>query len=176
MAQDRFESEYGDKPKPIYARSGWEIPQPSRHNIDKERQPIELVSIRTQALVDAMLRNNKRGLQIRSVSAYKYNCVGMVFANRRAWIEIGHIYDILREDGYYQITPQELSVGDLVVYSLNNSPKHVGLITYVHPSLGQIVNARVLSKWGHLGEVEHQLYDVPAFCGSPTSYWSERVI
>ena len=121
-----------------------------------------------------MLRKGQKALTIRSVSAHLYNCVGMVFANRRAWIDVVFLRQILSHDGYHQVEVEELHVGDVVVYTLDNSPVHVGLITCVYPKLGSITNIRVLSKWGKDGEVEHGLSDVPSRLGQPSEYWSER--
>lgn len=165
-----------EQQKPIFARSGWEIPQPHLDEIRSENrnQSIELMRIRTQALLDSMARNHKQNLKLRSLSPFMYNCVGMIFCNRRAWINIDHIYDILKEDGYTKIPPENAMVGDVVVYTQNDIPSHVGLVTTVHESVGNILNMRVLSKWGKDGEIEHHLEDVPQFCGQPTAYYSEK--
>jgi len=164
-------------PKPIYARSGWEIPQPKPIEIGAERQSQkpELVRLRTKTLIDAMTKAGSN-LKIRSVSPYMYNCVGMIFANRRAWIDIEQIYDILREDGYNKIPLERVVTGDLVLYTFSNMPSHIGLVTIVHSPLGQIPSIRVLSKWGKDGEIEHHSEDVPSYCGRPSSYWSEKVL
>lgn len=175
MTRLLFDSEI-EHPKPIYARSGWEIPQPNPNDIHAERQSQTLVRIRTTSLIDDMTRSSKRKLKIRSLSSYMYNCVGMIFANRRAWIDIGQIYDILREDGYNKIPLEQLDLGDVVLYTFYNKPSHIGLVTVVHPMIGQIPTIRVLSKWGRDGEIEHHYEDVPFNCGSPHSYWSEKVL
>lgn len=167
-----------EHPKPIYARSGWEIPQPNPNILDAERksQTLDLVRIRTESLIRDMTRNSSGNLEIRSLSPYMYNCAGMIFANRRAWIDIGQIYDILREDGYNEIPLKQLDLGDVVLYTFYNKPSHIGLVTIVHPMIGQISNIRVLSKRGRDGEIEHHYEDVPFNCGSPHSYWSEKVL
>src|SRR5437867_2806150 len=38
----------------------------------------------------------------RSLTA-TYNCIGMVFANRRTWIEPEHVSMILADDGYAEV-------------------------------------------------------------------------
>ncbi len=162
--------------KPVYARSGKEIPQPKAWKVEAEQRTQSLVRLRTEVLVDDLGKKGKSRLKIRSTSSYMYNCVGMIFANRRTWIDIEHIYAILKEDGYKEISDQKLDAGDIVLYTDANKPSHVGIITCVYPSIGQILNTRVLSKWGRDGEVEHHLDDVPAFCGKPTSFWSEKVL
>lgn len=165
---------YFGSQKPVFARNGWEIPQPDPLILEKFRQTEELVRIQTVALVDELLRKGKTGLSIRSVSAHPYDCVGMVFANRRAWIDIEHIGNILRHDGYRPIFRDDLIVGDVVVYTLDKKRVHVGLVTRVLPSLGSVTNIRVLSKWGKHGEVEHRMEDVPYHLGKPSEFWSER--
>lgn len=161
--------------KPVFARSGWEIPQPNPLVLDEFRQTEDLVRLKTVELVDELLKKGKTGLQVRSVSAHLYDCVGMIFANRRAWINVKDIKKILIEDGYNPINRDDLGVGDVVVYTIENRRMHVGLVTAIMPSLGKIPNVRVLSKWGKHGEVEHRLEDVPFWCGNPTEYWSEKV-
>jgi len=166
---------YFDLQKPVFARNGQEIPQPNPLVLQKYQQNQELVRIQTEALIDEMLAKGKTGLSIRSVSSYLYDCVGMVFANRRAWIDIEHIYEILTNDGYHLISKDNLVVGDVVVYTLDKKRVHVGLVTRVHPNIGSIPNARVLSKWGKHGEIEHRLEDVPYYLGRPSEFWSEKV-
>ena len=161
--------------KPIFARNGWEIPQPNPLVLDMHRQPEDLIRIRTVALVDDMLRKGMSGLIIRSVSSHLYDCVGMIFASRRAWIDINHMVQILSADGYQKIAKDELSVGDVVVYTIGEKRTHVGLVTCIQPRLGKIPNIRVLSKWGKDGEVEHQMEDVPPLLGQPNEFWTERI-
>ena len=160
--------------KPTFARNGWEIPQPNPLVLEKFRQTEELVRIQTVELVDELLRKGKTELRIRSVSAHLYDCVGMIFANRRAWIDIEFIGQILSNDGYQPVSKEDLVVGDVVVYTLGKKRVHVGLVTCVLPSLGKISNTRVLSKWGKHGEVEHRMEEVPYYLGEPSEYWSER--
>ncbi len=160
--------------KPIFARNGWEIPQPNPLVLEKFRQTEELVSIQTVELVDELLRKGKTELHIRSVSAHMYDCVGLIFANRRSWIDIEHIDNILQHDGYQPVSIDDLVSGDVVVYTLAKKRVHVGLVTNVMPAMGSVPNIRVLSKWGKHGEVEHRLEDVPYYLGEPSEYWSER--
>ena len=164
-----------EHPRKIYARSGWEIPQQSPLVLKQNQQTTGDVRRQTVQIVDDLLLKRKSYLQIRSVSAHLYDCVGMVFANRRAWIDVEHLGQILTEDGYRQVPIEELHAGDVVVYTLDKRRVHVGLVTCVSPRLGSISNIRVLSKWGKVGEVEHGLTDVPYYLGEPTEYWSERV-
>jgi hypothetical protein len=153
--------------KPIYARSGWKIPC--------ESAPVETearIRIRAGAIMNEMLPGR---LDLRSVSAYGYNCVGMIFAARRAYIEIDHIYDILRADGYHPITKEMCVVGDVVLYRDHEGPSHVSLVTRVE-IIGQERSIRVLSKWGMDAEFEHWMHDVVKRLGRPVEFYTERKI
>ena len=146
---------------PIYARSGWEIPQ-------KYLLPDDRILIRTRELT----RWCPKAI-VRSVSPYPYNCVGMIFAARRAWIEIDHVYKILNEDGYRSIPFEAIIEGDIVLYEYNGSPAHVGVIMIIDRSFGP--NIRVLSKWGKDAEFIHFIENVPEQLGKPTRYYTDRV-
>ena len=74
------------------------------------------------------------------------------------------------------IAIERVVVGDLVVYARDGNAEHVGMVTQVYSSIGQIPQLRILSKWGHLGEIEHNLHDVPEVFGIPDSYWSEKIL
>ena len=113
--------------RPIYTRSGWEIPQ-----VTKLPRDIKLNAIRAQAM-----KVWRRNPILRSTSNYPYNCVGMIFASRRALIEITHIYDILTNDYYKKVSRDEVMAGDVVLYKLDSDVTHVGLVIraeLVHPT------------------------------------------
>lgn len=150
---------------PVYARSGWKIPQEY-----PGREASELIRIRSEAL-----RQWRSRVQLRSVSSYPYNCVGMIFAARRAWIEIDHVYRILEEDGYRQIPRAQVAQGDVVVYKDDkNQPSHVALIVLIEP-YNQALNIQVISKWGKDAEFIHYIEDVVPPLGKPVEYYTERV-
>ena len=153
------------------ARSGWPIPIPTFVVTDKipSKATFGLVRIRTNALVNDMNAKGKPRLKIRSVSEYPYNCVGMVFCSRRASVDIEHIYDILTQDGYNEIRKDELVPGDLVLYTYQDEPSHIGMVSCVSS-----YELLVLSKWGKDGEVEHDYRQVPDELGNPTAYYSTR--
>ena len=113
---------------------------------------------------------------IRSLSTFQYNCVGMIFASRRAWIEIDQIYRILKEDGYREIGQDQVAAGDVVLYKdAANEPTHVGLvIASERLPMSQIVNIKVLSKWGLEAEFIHFVEDVLEWLGKPSEYYTER--
>lgn len=154
-----------------FTRSGWAIPAPRYVIADKvpSKETFGLVKIRTTALVEEMNAKRKASLRIRSVSEYPYNCVGMIFCSRRASVDIEHVYDILTYDGYNEIMKDELIPGDLVLYTYQGEPSHVGMVSCISP-----YELLVLSKWGKDGEVEHDYRQVPDELGVPTAYYSTR--
>ncbi len=165
-----------DPRKPVYARSGWEITLPAyaEYLALTEYQTEGDIQRRTDSVINTLAGKNKRILNVRSISPYLYNCVGMVFACRRAWIHIDEIYNILRNDGYVEISFSHVESGDIVVYTRNGKPEHVGLVTFVRRNRITIDSVSVLSKWGKDGEIEHYLNSVPEIFGQPAEFWSEK--
>ena len=167
-----FDSKYDiDADSGKFARSGWAIPVPQFVVTDRvpSKETFGLVKIRTTALIDEMNARRKTNLKIRSVSEYPYNCVGMIFCSRRSSVDIEHVYDILMYDGYNEIMKDELIPGDLVLYTFQDEPSHVGMVSCVSP-----YELLVLSKWGKDGEIEHDYREVPYELGVPTAYYSTR--
>jgi hypothetical protein len=168
LLSDRSQS--NNNLKPIYARSGWEIPQEKLEIFHIRKLKRELVRIRSGEL----LRQHPRAT-LRSVSEYPYNCVGLVFATRRAVIDIENVPKILEEDGYHLIQRNDVFVGDVVLYGWNNTLSHVALITQIERYMSTI-NIKVLSRWGFDGEFEHFIEDVPETYGQPIGFYTERVL
>jgi hypothetical protein len=114
---------------------------------------------------------------LRSATAV-YNCMGLVFATRRTWIDTDQIFKILKEDDYYAVgEPPEACEGDLVIY--RRKPKgnvsHVGIILKLNPEVKTASwEITVLSKWGPEGEYIHNIDDIPEVYGRHVEYWSER--
>lgn len=151
---------------PIYTRLGWEIPQ-----LEFPEMPIELLQIKTN---ERLRWQRGLGLKLRSLSTYPYNCVGMVFASRRAWIEIEHVYKIMEDDGYEKIARNEVAQGDVVLYKDHQGePSHIALVVMVQV-LGRTPNIQVISKWGKEAEFIHYVENVPDLLGSPAEYWTDR--
>ena len=167
----------GDPRKPVYARSGWEIPQLEWSEVIAHGrwQSEFFVRNRTDSLLRAMERKDKKVIGIRSISDHMYNCVGMIFASRRAWIETKHLYELLRQDGYNRVSVREIVPGDLVIYTNNEVPTHVGLIMTIVREGSNLANLTILSKWGKEAEIFHSVDVVPELYGIPTEFWSERV-
>ena len=163
-----------DERKPVYSRAKEQIPQLDFEDYKywTERQSTSEV----RRSIDLYLRNLPLDKSnVRSISPFMYNCVGLIFASRRAWIEIDELNQILCEDNYRPITFDEICCGDIVIYSKKMKRIHVGVVTSVQRTGNQIGPVKVLSKWGRSAEVEHDISIVPRDYGTHTEYWSERV-
>src|SRR5580700_7258569 len=79
-----------------------------------------------------MMRKAHPTLVPRSLDA-TYNCVGMVFANRRTWIEPDQVQLVFDDDGYRKLDRMNDAMpGDVAVYrDASNDIVHVGLIVDV---------------------------------------------
>lgn len=150
---------------PLATRMGTHIPNERR----QERNPQSL-----QSAVD--IHTLRPSVRLRSATAV-YNCVGLVFSSRRAWIEPEHIPMILEEDGYYKVDDEgKIMPGDLVLYQNNSGEiSHIGIVLERSPNVKtaswKIV---VVSQWGGDGEYIHEIDDVLDCLGRPSEYWSER--
>ncbi len=149
---------------PLAARSGWQIPNERRAEITPEQR---------RAAVE--MHKDRSTARLRSMTAV-YNCMGMVFATRRTWIDTQYLERILVEDGYSRLSGVgEAITGDVVVYRRKSEVSHVGLIIAVEPRIADgSREILVLSKWGAVGEYIHPVNDVPVLLGDPVEYWSER--
>lgn len=166
-----------DDRKPVYTRSGTAIKQLELNEYQKQRgwQTFDHVRRRTEIVLKNMADNNRMILKVRSLSPHMYNCVGMIFSSRRAWIEIDELQQILNDDNYGKISLEQLDTGDIVIYTKNSVRRHIGLVTHIERERNEIRNIVVLSKWGADGEIEHYLNAVPKGYGDPTEFWSEKV-
>jgi len=116
-------------------------------------------------------------VELRSITA-TYNCIGLVVASRRTWVDTGVLIAILQDDGFRQLPGAEFAkVGDLVIYrDAAGDVCQVGVIIekrLVVPG-SQRDPLWVLSKWGANGEYLHDVTDVPELLGHPVEYWTDR--
>jgi hypothetical protein len=115
--------------------------------------------------------------KLRSATAV-YNCMGLVFASRRTWIDTDYLNDILIDDGYIKIAgPEEAKCGDIVIYRMNENSHitHVAIIVDIKPEVKTASwKITVLSQWGADGEYIHFLEEVPTILGEPVEYWTDR--
>lgn len=134
----------------------------------------EQLPVRMKAAWDIWKKKHAT-LALRSLSS-SYNCVGMLFASRRTWVEPDHLGTILREDGFRKIAVSEVVLGDIVVYrDASGGFAHVGLVLSKTPDVEHASwKVSVLSQWGIDGEYFHDANDVPDLLGTPQEYWTER--
>ena len=113
--------------------------------------------------------------KVRSLSSV-YNCMGMVFASRRTWVDPEDLQTILEDDDYRQVDRSELNPGDIVVYRNDRDEvTHVGIVYEVNVNPREVTwEVVVLSQWGGDGEYFHLDEDVHQDLGKPTEYWTDR--
>jgi len=154
-------------PLALETRTRRSIPNEPR----KERPRLSL-----QSAVDLMKQSHPNAL-LRSITATD-NCVGLIVASRRTWVDPDDLVTILIEDGYRRLRgPEEAEIGDLVVYRDGSGEiSHAGLVhrkRIADPRDGTDY-LQVLSKWGADGEYLHDASDVPYLLGKPAEYWTDR--
>ena len=151
---------------PLSTRKKTQIP-------NEQRSPWPPVKM--QAARDNVLANHSSA-RARSLSSV-YNCMGMVFASRRTWVDPEHLPMILIDDEYQRVNNRgELQPGDVVVYRNDQGIiTHVGIVAEVNPNLEEATwEVTVLSQWGASGEFFHLDDDVNPLLGNPTEYWTDR--
>lgn len=151
---------------PLTTKQGTQIPNEQRSALPMARM---------DAAKDIWLLKHSSA-RIRSLSSV-YNCMGMVFATRRTWVDPQHLSLILNDDGYRRVPDQAgLEEGDVIVYkNTAGQVSHVGIIARLAVGLaGQPPQIFVLSQWGRDGEYFHRADDVPELLGIPAEYWTDR--
>ena len=115
------------------------------------------------------------GRKLRSLTS-RYNCIGMVFANRRTCIEPEEVQMILKDDEYIEVArPADVMAGDLVVYEGPSGLSHLAVVVSNVPQVEDADSIiHVLSQWGSDGEYLHEYRDVPPLLGRPVRFYSER--
>ena len=88
-----------------------------------------------------------------------YNCMGLVFANRRTAIEPEYFDMIVSDDGYKKLsTLEEAIIGDVFAFrDRDNLIAHVGILLE-KSKIGSSTIMKILSQWGKDGEYVHS-YD-----------------
>lgn len=141
--------------------------------IRNERRP-EQPPVRLKAAVQHWTQAYPE-IRVRSVTGV-YNCMGLAFASRRTWVDTDQLSMILDEDEYHRIRgPQEMQVGDLVVYRRNGEAAHIAVVVKLEPLVATASwKVTVVSQWGADGEYVHPMEDVPELLGTPVEYWTDR--
>lgn len=111
-------------------------------------------------------------------AASTYNCMGLVFANRRTCIDPDQWNLIREDDGYRPLADNERPLpGDVVLYEDQHGLAHVAVITKAEPDPRSADwRIEVISQWGADGEFIHDMHDVPQMLGTPTQIWTERAV
>lgn len=152
----------------LMTRTRWAIPNEQR----RRRAPAAMQAARTMQL--AFVESGRAELRALDSS---YNCVGLVFANRRTEVDVKHVERILIEDEYVlRQSPDHGRVGDVAVYrDVERNICHVGMVAEAHPDfLGGPTKLRILSQWGRDGEYLHDADAVPSVYGRLTEIWTYR--
>jgi hypothetical protein len=141
--------------------------------VRNERRGAASVERMTQAV--KIMQQGHPNARLRS-AASTYNCMGLVFANRRTWIDPDQWEIVRDDDGYRKLdASEEPFPGDVVLYREGAELTHVAVITTVEPNLQQAAWAiEVISQWGMDGEYLHEMTDVPRLLGVPVEIWTER--
>jgi hypothetical protein len=149
----------------LATKRGTRIPNARRH----ERAAEALAAGKQYVL------ENHSTARLRSLTA-TYNCIGMVFANRRTWVEPTHVQMILNDDGYEEVEPRDVVPGDIVIY--RDDAGEISHVAVVVAHEADVKNAEwrttVLSQWGADGEYIHDHRDVNGILGTPDKFYSER--
>lgn len=157
----------GDSQLLLETRKNWQIPNEMRQERHTEalRASVEL------------FRKTHPDAQLRSITNL-YNCVGMVVASRRTWVDPEDLHRVLGDDGYRMLRDEsEVERGDIVVYRDDTGEVcHVGVVAgkNVLQTQGDQDALQVISKWGGDGEYFHGASNVPVFLGKPVEYWTDR--
>ena len=157
----------------LCAKSGWPIPRenPEEYtNVDAAT-----LSFKNAHLTERFV--TRLGVQIRSQASVDYNCVGMVFASRRFWIEDEHIKTILDEDSYRRIAREQVVLGDVAIYAFRGERVHVGVVVEILQELGRRTSRfKVMSKWGLLPEFIHFEGAVPEQFEKVSEFYTDRLL
>lgn len=151
----------------LQTRDGWDI----RNEL---RSEAALVSLKA---FNDVWTTKYPDLQVRSLTQ-TYNCGGMVFANRRVWVDPEDFHQILIRDGFRQLAnSHDVERGDVVIYlDDSKAPCHVGLVLAKNVYSPEYPRdpVLVLSKWGAAGEYIHDLLMVPDVYGKQVEFWTDR--
>jgi hypothetical protein len=100
--------------------------------------------------------------------SYDYNCHGLTFLSRRAWLQEADaaLRQVLTDDGYREVPLNAVLPGDIVLYrDRAGQIEHTGVVTSVDGE-GPLRVLWVVSKWGASGEYIHPFNKSP-YTGTP---------
>jgi hypothetical protein len=107
-------------------------------------------------------------IQERRGPTLDYNCHGLTFVLRRAWLEENSSIEmVLTDDGYREIRTDQVLPGDIVIYRDNSGHiEHSGVVVWVDGQ-GDLRVPWIVSKWGRGGEYIHRYNNSP-YSGTPS--------
>lgn len=151
----------------LQTRKKWDIPNELRP--ERPREALQAaIELAKEICPEAILRSITNA----------YNCMGLVVAARRVWVDPEHVVKILTDDGCTRLAgPETADRGDVVVYHNDRAePVHVAIVLwknlFVPGDPKDLLT--VLSKWGGDGEYIHEASKVPGYLGRPGEYWTDR--
>jgi hypothetical protein len=109
-------------------------------------------------------------VKIRRGMSPTYNCHGLTFASRRAWvIDADAIQQILADDRFREIERKDSLPGDILVYrDTTGDLTHSGVVV---ENGGPFYVPIVFSKWGAGPELIHNYLDVPGVYGRDIRFY-----
>lgn len=128
--------------------------------IDNER--VQEISPYETNLFRKFDTNYGLGIKRRSDPTPFYNCHGLTFASRRTGVfESDTVRQILTEDGYVEMTREEVMAGDVIIYFDDSGDfEHSGIVISP-PGPDNFYVPLVCSKWGKYAELLHQGNNCP---------------
>ncbi len=101
-------------------------------------------------------------VRARRAPTHDYNCHGLTFLSRRAWLADDEAIDrVLADDGFREVELSEALPGDIVIYRYGNGRvEHTGVVVWVEEN-ETVRLPWVVSKWGNLGEYIHRFNNSP---------------
>ena len=115
-------------------------------------------------------------LMVRKGPTGVYNCHGLTFLSRRAWLgeenEQQTVEMILHDDDYDEIEARQALPGDVILYYYDDGAlEHSGIVINNPPTANE-PEPWILSKWGHGGEFIHR-YNYCPYHWRNVRFWRE---
>ncbi len=101
-----------------------------------------------------------------------YNCHGLTLASRRCAVTEPDIIQILKDDGFVEVTYSDAECGDVIVYIEQGAVTHSGVVVGRKQVLeGVMSEPIILSKWGYCHEVVHKVHECMYFENATCNYY-----
>jgi len=112
----------------------------------------------------------------------RYNCMGLLFASRRTWIDPDQFFLIAEDDALRQLPRDTAPLpGDIAAYFAGGGPHaeliHVALVVGWTGPGHSTVDPELLSQFGADGEYFHHPSEIPSFLARPpltVVYYTDR--